>query len=356
MINNDLQAIILAAGKSKRFNTLTSKLIEKLCGQEMVLHITSILQKLNIDTTVVVGHQKEMVEGAIRKYHGNSIKFVTQDKQEGTGHAVACSQSTWQKNQILVMNGDMPLVNTELVENLYKKHQETKATMSLAVAYDTDPSGAYGRIVQKGSSLSIIEAKEFTYDIEEHPFINAGIYLFDREFLESSLAKLQRNPVTNEFYITDLVKIASDQHKTITPVTVALDRVRGINTLKELWAAEQILRSEIISYWMNQGVRFTMPQTVHVDLGVTIGKDTIIEACAQLLGSTHIGSQCRIGSFSYLNNAQLQDQVTVQSHCVIHDSTIKAQSCIGPFAHVCDNSNINVSAPTALNCHKRKSV
>lgn len=356
MINNDLQAIVLAAGKSKRFNTLTSKLVEKLCGQEMVLHVTSALQKLNIPTTVVVGHQKELVESVIRKHHANAIKFVIQDKQEGTGHAIACCRSTWNKDLILVMNGDMPLVNSELIELLYKKHRESKATMSLAVAYDTDPSGAYGRIVQKDNSLSIIEAKEFAYNIEDYPFINAGVYLFDRTFLESAIGSIERNQQSNEFYITDLVKIASDQNKIINPVTVALDRVRGINTLKELATAEQILRSEIISGWMNHGVRFSMPQTVHVDMHVAIGAGTIIEAGVQLFGATQIGKQCRIGCFSCLHNACVQDQVTIHSHCVVEDAEISAQSCIGPFAYVHKESHAQLTTPVESPHHKQKSV
>lgn len=342
MINHNLQAIILAAGKSKRFKTLTSKLVEKLCGKEMILHITSALQSLGIEMTMVVGHQKELVQETVVKHHGNSIKFITQDKQEGTGHAVLCSKPTWHKHQILVMNGDMPLVNSQLIELLYQRHQETNAAMTLAMAYDIDPSGAYGRIIQRCSSISIIEAKEFTYKIEDYPFINAGIYLFDRSFLASAIEKVQRNSVSNEFYITDLVKIASDQQKIITTVPVELDKVRGINTIKELWQAEQVLRSEIIISWMNKGVRFSMPHTVHVDIDVNIGEGTIIDPCVQLIGATCIGCHCRIGSFSQISDAQLHDHVTVQPHCIINDTIITAQSSVGPFAYISrDSTNDN---------------
>lgn len=337
MISNDIQAVVLAAGRAKRFKTNTSKLVQKLCGQEMVLYITRTLEQLNIETTVVVGHQKEAVTATIKNHHKN-IHFVTQEQQEGTGHAVLCSKPTWHKDLILIINGDMPLVTTTAIEHIYKKHQESQATITLAIAYDTDPAGAYGRIIQKDNTLEIIEAKEFTGDIEEHPFINAGIYLVNRQFLESSIQTLARNKVSNEFYITDIIKMASDIGRTISTVAVPFDHIRGINNFKELWAAEHIVRSNIISHWMLEGVRFSIPLTNHVDMNVPIGAGTQIEAGVQLLGTTKIGQNCLIQAFSYLNNATIEDNVTVRPHSIIDDSHIKTQAAVGPFVHIRDNT------------------
>lgn len=337
MISNDVQAVVLAAGKAKRFKTNTSKLIQKLCGREMVLYTTKTLEDLKIETTLVVGYQKEAVTETVKDRHHN-VHFVTQENQDGTGHAVLCSESTWHKDLILIMNGDMPLVTPHIVELLYTKHMDSKATISLAVAYDIDPAGAYGRIVQKDGSLEIIEAKEFTGDIEEHPFINAGIYLVNKNFLESVIHTLARSKVSNEFYITDIIKMASDQGKIISTVAVPFDRVRGINNFKELWAAEQILRTDIINNWMIEGVRFSIPATNHIDIDVSIGAGTQIEAGVQLLGSTRIGHNCIIQAYSYLNNASIDDDVTVHTHTVIEDSHIKSLAQVGPFIHISSNT------------------
>ena len=201
MISHDVQAILLAAGKATRFKTNTSKLVQKICGQEMVLYCTYALEQLNIDTTVIVGYQKESVIEAIKNHHDSNIQFVTQEKQEGTGHAVLCSKPTWHKDLILIMNGDMPLVTTTIIEHIYKTHLETKATITLAIAHDIDPAGAYGRIVQKDNTIAIVEAKEFTGDIEDHPFINAGIYLVDRLFLESVINSLDRSKISVNFIL-----------------------------------------------------------------------------------------------------------------------------------------------------------
>lgn len=353
---HNIQALILAAGKAKRFKTNTSKLLQKLCGQEMVLYITKALSELNIETAAIVGYQKEAVIDIIKQHHGESVTFISQEKQEGTGHAVLCSKHVWNKDLILILNGDMPLVTSKIIQQIYEKHRATNATITLAVAHDIDPSGAYGRIVQTGNKLAIVEAKEFTGDIEDHPFINAGIYLVQREFLETAITTLNRSTVSNEFYLTDIVKIASDADKIITPVIVPFDCVRGINNFKELWAAEQILRSELINHWMLEGVRFTLPHTNHLDNSVTIGSGSIIQSGVQLFGNTHIGNNCHIHSFSVLNNATLEDNVTVLPHTVIDNSIIKTDALVGPYAHIHSNTIIGEHATVGNFAETKKST
>lgn len=356
MISQNVQAVLLAAGRAKRFKTETSKLVQKICGQEMVLYITSALKQLEIDTTVIVGHQKEAVMNVIKNRHNDTINFVTQEKQEGTGHAVLCSKSTWHKDFILIMNGDMPLVTAPIIEQIYTTHKKNNATITLAIAYDIDPAGAYGRIVQKNNKLAIVEAKEFTETIEDHPYINAGIYLVDRLFLESVIDRLPRSEISKEFYITDIIKIASDTGKTIATVKVPFDLVRGINNFKELATAEQILRSEIINHWMLEGVRFSLPATNHIDLNVTIGAGTTIAAGVQLFGNTTIGNNCCIESFSSITNTQVADYVTILPQSIINDSQIKSHASVGPCAHIRNNTVIEQHASIGNFVEVKKSI
>src|ERR1700733_13731738 len=121
-MNTKVQAIILAAGKSTRFNTEKTKLATTLCGQAMILFPTKLLEDLEISTTVVVGYQQELVKNIIIAEHGNTINFVTQEKQEGTGHALACTQEYWVQDHILVINGDVPLITEETISSLYNEH------------------------------------------------------------------------------------------------------------------------------------------------------------------------------------------------------------------------------------------
>src|SRR5436190_4987182 len=166
IMKNSVQAIILAAGKSTRFNTEKTKLAEPLCGQPMILFCTKLLQSLDIETTIVIGHEKDTIQNIITTYHDDTVTYTVQAEQLGTGHALACSQHLWNKENILIINGDMPLVTEVTILDLYEKHQENNATISFVTSCTTDKivSKAYGRVVTKDNKIEIIEAKDFIGD------------------------------------------------------------------------------------------------------------------------------------------------------------------------------------------------
>lgn len=342
MANQNLQAIVLAAGKSTRFNTKKTKLTEKICGRELILYPTKLLESLEIPTTVIVGYQKEVVQETVTKNHKSDITFVEQKQQLGTGHAVVASKALWKKDHLLIMNGDMPLIDEQTIQKLYEKHLETNASITFLIAHNPDPSvGAYGRIVEKDGSIKIVEAKEFEGDITEHCCINAGVYIVNKIFLQNSIDEIKKSEKTEEFYLTDLVDIASKKKCTISTMNAPLDHVRGINTFQELWAAEQIKHSELIRYWMSKGVHFSVAQNVHLSLDVEIGSGTQIGCGVHLLCGTKIGKNCSIQEFTIVKNSTIEDNVTVNSHCVIKDAHIGNNTTVGPYAHVHSQSKVN---------------
>ena len=341
MSARNLQAIVLAAGKSTRFRTEKTKLIEKICGQEMVLYVTKNLENIGIHTTVVVGHQRETIKKVLKKHHEENIEFVIQEEQKGTGHALLCAQSSFKKDDILILNADIPLVTKEIIEELYKQHIQTKATLSFVTSYISDPaSGAYGKVIKNDNHIQIVEAKDFTENMDETSLINAGIYIVKKSFLEKYISQLKSNNGSQEFYVTDLIKIACENDYTVTTISAPFDHIRGINTFKELWIAEQIKRSEIIRYWMDHGVRFSLAQSVHIDKDVEIEAGTFIDCSVHLLHGTKIGKNCTIQGFSTLSKAQVGNNTTVYPHSIIDDSIIGNNTKIGPFACVHEKSTV----------------
>lgn len=338
----NLHAIVLAAGKATRFNTGNTKVIEKICGQPMILYPTRLLSSLHIGTTVVVGHQKKTVQKVITKFHGDDIDFVVQEDQLGTGHALLCAQNNFKKDHILIMNADVPLVDESLIKNLYTKHIESNAAFSFVSAHHTDPGSRYGRVIEKNGKTEIVEAKHFDGDYNEHCCINAGIYIARRDFLESYIHTIEQTG--KEFYITDLVKIASTQNLTVSTVNAPFDIVRGVNNYEELWAVEQVQRAQLIKYWMQHGVRFFAPQTVHIDLNVSIGAGTFIGTGVHLLGETAIGKHCSIEAFSYIIDSTIDDQAVIKSHSLIEQSHLQEQAVVGPFAHVGPKATIGAQS------------
>lgn len=334
------QAVILAAGKSTRFNTGRTKLLEKLCGQEMILFTTKLIESLKFPSIIVLGHEAEAIKKVVVAHHPE-ITIAYQREQKGTGDAVASSKHFWHADHILVLNGDTPLITDTIINELQAKHISSDADVSFVVSHGDYPvTTGYGRVVEENDNVKIVEAKDFTGNVNDSCCINGGIYIFKRSFLEAYLPTLTTQNANNEFYLTDLIEKAQK----VTTLVVPFDNIRGINTLKELWTAEQIKRSELISMWMERGVRFHAAQAVHVDVNITIGKGTIISYGAHIINGSSVGQNCNIEPFSILSHSTIGDDVTIYSHSVINDSTIESNAQIGPFAHIRNKSTIKQTA------------
>jgi len=340
-MKNSMQAIILAAGKSTRFNSTTSKLLTSLCGQPIILFLIQLCEQLEIDTTVVVGHDKEAIISVISA-HNTSIActFITQKEQYGTGHALTVTAAEWHKDTILVINGDMPLVTQNVIQELYRAHYKDEATISFVSTKSNELTHSYGRVIEDETSIRIIEAKD-CLDTLEYSSVNAGIYLINKNFLNEYISSLDSNNASNEFYITDLVALASNNGKKVTHVTASFDHVRGINTFQELHSAEFIKNRQLIQYHIAHGVRFICPETTTLDATVTIAPETIIEPGVYLKGSTHIGKECIIKAFSRIENSILDDQVTIESHSLLIDSYISKELHLQPFTYIRNNNIIS---------------
>lgn len=341
---SNVQAIILAAGRSSRFNAEQSKLIYPICGQDMVLYPTKLLYKMGIPLTVTVGYQKEAIQHSI-KHSGINANFAEQMEQKGTGHALLSSRPFWHADNILVIHGDMPLVTQDIIEDLINKHLVNQATLSFVTAHNNDPDlTGYGRVIRDNGAIRVIEHLDHTREVLQHCCINAGIYLIKRSFLEANIHRIVPCHQTGEIGLPELIRIASSQELKSETIQAPFDYVRGVGTLKELWIVEHIKRSELITYWMSHGVRFSAAQNVHLDLDVTIGPDSTISSDVTILKGTRIGSYCTIQPFSYISNSIIQNHATILSHCAISDSIIQQNAKIGPFAHVRNESTIGLGA------------
>lgn len=347
-MRDKLQAIVMAAGRSSRFKTNRSKLIEKICGQEMVLFVTKALEVLKIPTVVIVGYQKEEVQAAIIKQHGSQISFVEQIEQKGTAHALLCSKELWYTEHILIMNADMPLVGPDLLFNLWQAHLNQQATASFVTFTSHDPDfEAYGKVLSLDQQIKIIEAKDYQALIKQDPTkqtdqfsLNAGIYIFKRAFLEQSISQLQTSSVTGEFYITDLIAITSQLGQKIVTLNTPVDQIRGINTLCELAFVQNIKQTQIINHLMLNGVRFQLPHSNYIELDVKIGAGTFIGQGVQLTGHTVLNENCHIEPYVIIHNSIIGKNSTIRSFSVIKEQTIKSDSFIENIGEVIQQKHV----------------
>jgi bifunctional UDP-N-acetylglucosamine pyrophosphorylase/glucosamine-1-phosphate N-acetyltransferase len=235
------------------------------------------------------------------------------------------------EGDILVLNGDVPLLRTETLQDLLETHQRHQNAATILTAQLPNPKG-YGRVFCDSNNFlkEIVEDRDCTDAQRQNRRVNAGIYCFNWQKLKEVLPKLQSNNDQQEYYITDAVNFLSP----VMVCDVEDEReILGINDRLQLATAYNIIQERIKDAWMMAGVTIIDPGSVTIDDTVKISVDVIIEPQTHLRGNTVIGTGSRIGPNSLIENSHVGDRVTAM-YSVIVDSTIGKDSKIGPFAHI----------------------
>ena len=325
-------AIVLAAGKGTRMKSELSKLMHPIIDRPMLGYILDALRKVNVERIVIiVGYQAQSIMDAYPE-----CEFAMQMPQLGTGHAVMqATQLADAQGQTVIINGDGPCIQPETLEKLFQANEGASCTLLTSVLED---GAHYGRIVrdENNNVVEIVEAKDCSEEQKKICEINAGMYCFDNQDLFSNLKYLQTNNAQNEYYLTDMVKILSSQGKKVNGMVIEdRDEVMGINDCVELNKAYVWMRNRINLDWMKKGVQIVDPLRTVIGKDVKIGHDVIIHPDVEILGNTEIGDFVEILPFSYLENAKVENNVTIDASKVVN-TTISSESVVGPFAYLKD--------------------
>ncbi len=334
----------MAAGKGTRLKSKRPKVLHEIGGKPLVAHVIAAAAGVVSpgDIYVVVGHEAERVRKAVA---ATGVRFVEQTEQRGTGHAIQCArQAIADYANILVLSGDAPLIRTETLGELRRFHQAEKAAMTILTAVPEDPTG-YGRVLHTASGEpdveAIVEQKALTAEQQGMNEINSGIYAFQTAPLVAHIDKLRANNAHAEFYLTDMAGLLRAAGERVVATRVAnADEVLGANTIAELVALDATLRAGKAKQLMAAGVTIYRPETCVIDTGVEVAADTVIEPFVQLLGTTRIGADCLIRSYTVIENCRIGDEVQVNQNCVLADSVIADGARIGPFARARPGSEI----------------
>jgi bifunctional UDP-N-acetylglucosamine pyrophosphorylase/glucosamine-1-phosphate N-acetyltransferase len=209
-----------------------------------------------------------------------------------------------------------------------------------------DPSG-YGRIVRgAGDTIAaIVEHKSASPKQLRIREINTGIYCFQTRSLFAELERLAPDPITKEYYLTDVVGLLHMNRLTVAAYKAAdPSEVTGVNTRVELAEVDQLLRQRKARSLMLSGVTMLQPATILLDPDVEVGPDSIIEPGVSLLGRTRIGEDCRIGAHSVITDSEIASGVTVNPSCIISESKISEGAVVGPFSRLRPESEIGPDA------------
>ena len=308
-----LQIIILAAGKGTRMKSHTAKVLHKLCGKSMIEYIIEESLKLTDKIDVVLNHQFEKVKEIISNY---PVKIVKQNLENfpGTGGALKGVEITGDK--ILVLNGDMPLIQANELE----KFNEINADIVMSVMNLQNPDG-YGRVVIKnGKARKIVEQKDANEEELKIPYVNAGVYLFKKEILQKYLPKLSNQNAQKEYYLTDIIEMAVNDGMNVKAIEVDEENFKGINSKLDLAKAEEIMARRIKTFWMQNGVIMHLPETIYID------------AYSSFEGECEIGNGCVIKKSVIIESE-------IRPLSIIEEAVIK-NSGVGPMARIRPKSEL----------------
>ena len=353
-----LGVIVMAAGLGKRMKSAHVKVLHHVAGQPMVLYAVDVaLHVAGHRIAVVVGHQsdrvRQVIESGLAGRPGStSVSIVEQAKQLGTGHAVLQSRATFcqgdevRPTNYLILNGDTPLLKEETTRELLQVHQSHGATVTILTAMLDNPSG-YGRVIRRPSGgshqgakpssdvLKIIEDRDATPVERATKEINVGTYVVSGDFLFAALDKLEPSNAQNEYYLTDIVRMAVAQGRRVAAVTLHdPEEGLGVNTRQQLAAAEQVVRQQIRERWLDAGVTMRDPGSVWIDTGVTIGRDTVLYPNVSLEGNTRIGEGTTIRSGVRITDCVIGNHVEILDSCVLSESEVDDDAHLGPFVHL----------------------
>lgn len=333
-----LAIVILAAGKGTRLKSRRAKVLHEIGGKPLLAHVIAAASKVAApqDIYTVIGHEAEQVRRAIAD---TGIQFVEQSEQRGTGHAVQSAKDAIAGYEnVLVLSGDAPLVRPQTIEKLWQFHLAQTAAMTLTSAEPDGPTG-YGRVIRQSPGspevTAIIEQKMLTPEQHAIREVNMGMYAFRTAPLLEHLGKLAPDNPHAELYLTDMARVlraAGERVVAFKAKNVA--ELLGANTIAEMMALDAALRARNARRLMDAGVTIFQPETCVIDGDVEVGPDTVIEPFVQLLGRTRVGSDCRIRSYSVIENCALGDRVVIRQSCVLADSAIADGADLGPFARL----------------------
>ncbi len=310
MNKNNTSIIILAAGKGSRMKSPTAKVLHSISGKPMLYHIINASLEISDDVTVVIAHQKEIVQEQMQAYF-KEVRFVIQDADNFPGTGGAMKNVSPKNEKVLVLNGDMPLITSHALQGFL----DTDADVIMSI-FDLDNPDGYGRVVIENNQVQyIVEQKDASEKELQVTTVNAGVYAFSKAVIEKYIPLLSNDNAQKEYYLTDVISMAREDGLNIAPLLVDEEHFKGVNSKKDLADSEEIMQERIKTKWMNQGVIMQLPSTIYIEESVEFEGECIIENGCRITGNTLIKeSHIKAGS-------------------VVEDSIVK-NSDIGPLAHL----------------------
>lgn len=350
-------AVVLAAGEGTRMRSSLPKVLHPVAGRPLLAWVLdAVAETKPARTVVVVGHGADDVIATLPP----GVEHCLQSERLGTGHAAAIALdhlgAVASDAAVLVMAGDTPLIDGETLRGLLDRHIEQVATVSLLSTVVDDPTG-YGRIVrdEEGHVVGIVEQADATPEQARITEINAGMYVFAASTMRSDLAAVRPENAQGEYYLPDLVALATGRGDRVVAVPAAADRVEGVNTHVQLAAAATVLRRRIAERLMLSGVRIVDPATTYVDADVRVDPGAVLYPGVHLEGGSVVESGAMVGPDTFVSESRIGAGTRVW-YSVLRGADIDADCQVGPYASLRPGTVVRRNAKLGTFVETKKTV
>jgi bifunctional UDP-N-acetylglucosamine pyrophosphorylase/glucosamine-1-phosphate N-acetyltransferase len=334
-------AVVLAGGLGTRMKSRTPKLLHPLCGRPMLAYVLDAARAATgADPVVVISP----ATAALREAFPAAASFALQQRPDGTGDALRAGLTAVpaDADEVVVLSGDVPLVEADLIAGLLDRRRDTGAAVAL-VSFETWEPGALGRVIRADDGervTRIVEAKDAGPGELAVGEVNAGLYAFDAAWLRAAITRLTPSPVTGELYLTQLVDLAvADGRLVVAHEALDDGSLDGINDRVQLAEATAVMRERVNMAWMRAGVTMHDPATAFVDAEVELAADVTLEPNVILRGRTRVGEGTVVGAGSQLIDSVVGPRCRVWAS-VLEYAEVEEGATIGPFSHLRRGSSI----------------
>jgi bifunctional UDP-N-acetylglucosamine pyrophosphorylase/glucosamine-1-phosphate N-acetyltransferase len=306
--------------------------MHEILGLPLIFYPIRLARKIGSGIIVVVGHGREIVEPYLSRYQTTR---VVQDPPLGTGHAILVAREVLKgmpvKN-VVILPGDMPLIEYSSLASLIEIFESSDARIGVLTACLPDPFG-YGRIIRDGENRvkAIVEHNDATDEQKKIREINTGVYVIDKEFLLRSVDGLSPDNAKQEFYLTDIVRMADSAVSFVTP---DFNEAHGINSRLQLSQAAAIMQQRINRSFMDEGVTLIDPESTWISPLARVGNDVEIWPHVHIMGESIIGSQVRIMPNVWISGSDIGTGSIIGHYSLIENSVIAPDTDLPAYSSI----------------------
>ena len=352
--------IVLAAGKGTRMKSKKPKVLHKVAGREMVLHVLEAGKSINPSHLItIIGHGSESVSHRVGKVFPETI-CVVQKQQLGTGHAVLQTEEELKNftGNVIILCGDCPLVDEQLVADLMNTHNEQGNAVTFVSAFAENPAGL-GRVIRDDEDevTAIIEHKDATEEQRSIDEINTGIYAVKAPLIFNLLKEVKNTNNSEEYYITDIVELALAQNELVGTYTASdAESLLGVNSRLQLACMEDLYQNRLREHFMSSGATMVDPQSVFFAWDTKIGHDVHIGPNVQFGPYVTIESNVTIEGNCYFEDSYINENAMIYSFCHFVGAEIANEAKVGPFARLRQGAEVFNNAKVGSFVEVKKSL